>query len=254
MIAANKQIIAKRFGKQVNLYKKHAMVQREICNTMVDFLLHSEFQPKQVLEIGCGVGFLTEDFLQKFTVQTYTANDIAPEMEGEIRQIAAKTAQSIQFIAGDAEAISFGNNFDMVISASTLQWFHNVPVFFKNITKALASNGIFAISSFGERNFEEIKTLTGNSLHYYSAEKLCELLSTDFQILHCENYCKTLYFETPTDVLRHIKQTGVNNFEPKRWTKLRLQQFSEAYCAQFSSQKGVSLTYNPIIIVAQKRK
>lgn len=253
MTLAQKQHIARRFARQAELYKEHATVQREICNRMVNLLLQCSFTPAQVLEIGCGVGFLTEGFLENFGVQSFTANDIAAGMEVEMQRIAGKTGQAIQFLPGDAETIAINGTFDTILSASTVQWFHNLPQFFKKIPPLLQPQGIFAFSTFGTFNFQEIDTLTGKSLQYYSTEELCAMLAADFHILHCESYRNTLYFNTPADALRHIKQTGVNNFAFSPWTKSRLQHFSDAYRALFSTQQGVTLTYNPIIIVVRKK-
>ncbi|MCL2326988.1 MAG: malonyl-ACP O-methyltransferase BioC [Bacteroidetes bacterium] len=253
MIVAEKQHIVRHFSKHANSYKELATVQRGICNRMINLLLQHRISPAQILEIGCGTGFLTEDFLGNFKVQLYTANDIAADMEIEMQRIAEKTGQSIQFLPGDAETITFNDRFDTILSTSTVQWFHNVPVFFKKIPQILQAKGIFAFSTFGTQNFQEIMTCTGQSLHYYSVEELCNFLAGNFQILHCESYEETLFFDAPINVLRHIKRTGVNNLPAGHWTKSRLRNFSDTYRALYSTQQGVTLTYNPIIIIAQKK-
>ncbi|MDR2963155.1 MAG: malonyl-ACP O-methyltransferase BioC [Bacteroidales bacterium] len=252
MTFAHKKHITRRFGKSIESYKTQATVQREMCTLLVQILLQISAKPSQVLEIGCGTGFLTKEFLKTFCVQSYTANDITPAMTQEIEHIAQKTAQHIEFLAGDAENISFLRCFDTIISASTLQWFHNLPQFFKNIQHYLLPQGILAFTTFGTENFKEITTLTEQSLYYYSAEELRELLAPDFHILHCETYCKTLYFSQAIEVLQHIRQTGVNTLSSELWTKSRLQQFCANYQSMFSSEKGLSLTYNPICIIAQR--
>ncbi len=249
----NKRSLQQRFGKYAHSYKEQATVQKNICTRFVLLLVQLPFAHKSVLEIGCGTGFLTENFLQKFTVESYTANDIVVGMEAEIANVAKKTRQNIQFISGDAESLHISEMFDCVLSTSTVQWLHNLPQFFKNIVHNVNSSGIFAFTTFGMLNFREISACSGQSLNYYSVEELRDFLAENFDILHCESYCETLFFETPVAVLRHIKQTGVNNLASGRWTKARLQSFSEKYCAQFSSQNNVSLTYNPIIIIARKK-
>ncbi|MDR1762293.1 MAG: malonyl-ACP O-methyltransferase BioC [Bacteroidales bacterium] len=253
MIVAHKQNIQIRFGKHAESYKEHATVQKNICRHFVNLLSQVSFKPMQVLEIGCGVGFLTELFLSNYTVQSYTANDIVASMETEIQRIAKKTQKYIQFLAGDAENLPINQKFNCILSTSTLQWFYNIPLFFKKIQHNLLPQGMFAFSTFGTENFQEITALTGHSLHYHSAEELCALLADDFHIIHYESYCEILYFNTPTDVLRHIKHTGVNNFAASHWTKTRLHNFNITYCERFSTPQGVTLTYNPIIIIAQKK-
>jgi malonyl-ACP O-methyltransferase BioC len=252
MIIAEKQRVAKRFGKQVQSYKKYATVQKNICDRVIAILLQHSLMPAQVLEIGCGTGFLTERFLSQFNVQSYMANDIAVEMESELQRISKQIGQAIDFLPGDAETIAIDTQFDTILSTSTLQWFHDISGFFGEMHRLLQAQGILAFSTFGKENFREITTCTGKSLHYYSAEELCSMLADDFHILHCETYCETLFFNGAIDVLRHIKQTGVNNLSASRWTNSRLQQFSTAYRNLFYTNNGFTLTYNPIIIVAKK--
>ncbi|MDR0941402.1 MAG: malonyl-ACP O-methyltransferase BioC [Bacteroidales bacterium] len=252
MIVAEKQRVAKRFGKQIQSYKKYATVQKNICDRVIAILLQHSLTPAQVLEIGCGTGFLTEQFLTQFNVQSYMANDIAAEMGTELQRISLITGQTIDFLPGDAETIALDKQFDTILSTSTLQWFHNISGFFGKMHNMLRDRGIFAFSTFGTENFREITTLTNQSLAYSSAEELCALLADNFHVLHCETYCKTLFFNEAVDVLRHIKQTGVNNLSASLWTNSRLQQFSTAYRDLFYTNNGFTLTYNPIIIVAKK--
>ena len=80
------------------------------------------------------------------------------------------------------------------------------------------------------------------------------MLSPDFHVLHASEEVATLTFPTPTEVLRHLKQTGVTGTEKRIWTRTRLQQFTEEYIRLFSTTDGqVSLTYHPIYILAKKK-
>ena len=55
-----------------------------------------------------------------------------------------------------------------------------------------------------------------------------------------------LEFETPKDVLKHIKNTGVNALSDTRWTKSDLINFEEKY--PINANGKYSLTYQPIYI------
>ena len=80
------------------------------------------------------------------------------------------------------------------------------------------------------------------------------MLSPDFHVIHASEEVAILTFPTPTEVLRHLKQTGVTGTEKRIWTRTRLQQFSETYIRLFSTEEGpVSLTYHPMYVIAEKR-
>lgn len=70
-------------------------------------------------------------------------------------------------------------------------------------------------------------------------------------IAHEEEIC--LSFASPLEVLRHLKNTGVNSVTQKQWTKSNLATFCKAYSRKFSYLDGVHLTYHPLYCVAQKK-
>lgn len=60
---------------------------------------------------------------------------------------------------------------------------------------------------------QEIHTLTGHGLEYFSLEELKALLSSRFEILYAEEEIVSLPFGTPLEVLQHLRQTGVTGTE-----------------------------------------
>jgi hypothetical protein len=67
-----------------------------------------------------------------------------------------------------------------------------------------------------------------------------------------ENDRIQLRFPTPLDVLRHLKNTGVNRSHAQFWTPGQLKRFTEQY-SQFQLEDGsYPLTYHPIYFCIQK--
>ena len=58
---------------------------------------------------------------------------------------------------------------------------------------------------------------------------------------------------TVKEALEHIKKTGVNSIKRKIFTRTELKQLYTNYQENFKLKKGVSLTYNPIFIIAIKK-
>ena len=160
----------------------------------------------------------------------------------------------VSFLPGDAEALDFPRETDLITSCSTLQWFNDPGAFLTRCHQALVADGLLAFSTFGTTNMHEIRQLTGHGLDYLSVEELQALLSPHFDILHAEEEVVTLPFPTPQAVLKHLKQTGVTGTEKRIWTRSRLQSFCKEYTTRFSDAAGnVSLTYHPIYIIARKK-
>ena len=79
---------------------------------------------------------------------------------------------AVSFLPCDAETLDFPQGTDLITSCSTLQWFADTERFFTRCHHFLSDGGILAFSTFGKRNMQEIHTLTGHGLEYFSLEEL----------------------------------------------------------------------------------
>ncbi len=250
----DKKLIRQRFARHLASYHRYAVIQQEICERLAGLIeTYTDRGISSALEIGAGTGFLTARLLAAFPKTRWVVNDLVRETEPFITLSASKTVFPIEYRWGDAETLDFSKTFDLIASASTLQWFENPRRFFSNLHQK--SGGILAVSSFGTDNFKEIRTAAGTGLEYPSFETLVSLIThAGYDILFRETSHKPLYFEHPHDVLRHIRQTGVNGISSVGWTRKSLEKFCEAYTRHFGLPSGqMPLTYNPVIIVARKR-
>ena len=180
-------------------------------------------------------------------------NDLIEESEIYLRPYAS--GHYVEYLWGDAELLPLPGELDMIASASAVQWFDNLPLFIDRAVGSLCCGGYFAFTTFGTDNFREIRATTGEGLHYYTSEQLQELLTAaGYGIVETLEYTRHLPFDTPADVLRHIKATGVNSIRKARWGKQQLMDFETAYREHFSMPDGrVALTYHPILVLAQKK-
>lgn len=248
----DKQLIASRFAKARNTYTREARVQQQVAEKMMQLIKEPYTRFRRVVEFGCGTGSYSRILLHTLQPETLLLNDLCWEMEECVKELCDGT--TVQFVPGDAEAIDFPGETDLITSCSTLQWFNDPGAFFTRCHQALVADGLLAFSTFGATNMHEIRQLTGHGLDYPSIEELQALLSPGFDILHAEEEVISLPFPTPQAVLKHLKQTGVTGTEKRMWTRGRLQSFCEEYTTRFSDAAGnVSLTYHPIYIIARKK-
>ncbi len=255
MIDIDKSLVKKQFNCGLNTYSKEAVIQKQIAQRLITALKSKGlYNHSRLFEVGCGTGFLTQKIIESFNLDEYMVNDISSTAKLKIRELNTNYSRSIEFLEGDAEEIDFPQNLNAVISSSTIQWFNDKQVFFEKVYQSLQTDGILAFSTFGCDNFKEIRNLTGVGLEYQCLYEITEMLSEKFNIIMSEEWIKTKEFDAPIDVLRHIKQTGVNGIQKTYFGKQQLNDFINGYHKQFSTHTGsVSLTYNPIIIIAQKK-
>lgn len=248
----NKQLMTRRFSRAVENYNREAVAQKRIASRMNDMLAHYlPARPRHVLEIGSGTGFLTRPLLHTFHPEKMILNDICCEMSTCFTDILS--GKQVTFIPGDAEQLAFPSGQDLIVSCSAIQWFASPERFFARCNALLASRGYFAFSTFGKENLKEIAAVSGSGLHYYSLEELKKSLSVHYDIVSVGEERISLTFDTPLDVLYHLKHTGVTGVRQQAWTKGDLQEFCDNYTRLFSCGNAVTLTYHPIYIIVQKK-
>lgn len=253
----DKDKVINRFSRHIASYNAEASVQRDIAGELMQKVMNSEKNVYQnVLEIGCGTGFLTRELLQYFHPSAYVLNDIVEAMYFEIEDITRRhNFKDWSFISGDAEKLQFSGKFNLVVSSSTIQWFQYPKLFLEKVSGMLEDGDIFAFSTFGPDNFHEINALFGASLHYPTMETLKLWLSDSFELIHHSEKKVSLCFDTPMEVIKHIKLTGVNAVFNRQWNRHDLLNLQTNYGSQTStSDHKVSLTYHPIFIIAKKKK
>ena len=163
--------------------------------------------------------------------------------------------QSPLFIAGNAEEIDFPGRFDLITSASAFQWMKEPVQFLHKLAGMLSPNGTLLFNSFAPGNLTEIKQLTGKGLTYPSGELLTEWLEEDFHLIHLREEEIILTFDTPLDVLRHLKHTGVTATGDGTWTRGKQTDFCRDYQELFHTNNNqVTLTYRPLYVLAVKKQ
>ena len=241
----NKDLIQKRFAKNLDTYNDNAKIQKKMAERLLSFLDRKDFN--DILEIGCGTGFLTQLVNDSFNFNTYTANDIVESCEKYVKEINPK----INFIPADIEKAveNSDKKYDLIISNAAFQWVENLESFIKLLVSKLNEGGILLFSTFGPENFREVNFVLGKTLPYYSANELQEIIK-DYKII-VEQEMHVMAFKTPKDILKHIKSTGVNALEMVSWTKTDMQKFENGY-NNFCS--GIpTLTYHPIYVKIENK-
>ena len=249
----DKDLIRRRFAKALTTYPGEAHVQQSIARRMVQ-LVADYTDPsahRRVLEVGCGTGLFTRQYVTTFHPGEMWANDLCPEAAG---LYADMESPAFHFLPGDAEQIGLPDRLSMVVSCSTLQWFESPERFFGRCRAHLDDGGYLIFTTFGRRNMHEVSSATGRSLPYRTADELRKALEAAFEVTYCDESETTVAFDSPLDVLRHLKMTGVTASGAQAWTRRDLAQFCRRYDGGRRTADGrVTLTYHPIYFVTKKK-
>ena len=247
-------LIRQRFSAASASYDAEAQAQQHIATRLWALAAPHIATGAAVLEIGAGTGLLTRLVLDA-QPRSLTVNDlyISPQVQELVQALAQKNPGRVQCREGDAEHLDFGGPFDAVLSASTVQWFADIPAFFARCAGVLPKGGLLAFSSFLPGNLQEVAELTGVGLAYCSAAELQGHLARHFDLLAVEQGDITLHFASPRDVLLHLRHTGVTGIRSVVWGKNSYKDFVARYTARYGNEQGVRLTYRPVYVVAASK-
>ena len=248
----DKTLVIDRFTKALPTYDEDALLQRYSAERLIGLVRRflGQDNPRRVFEIGCGTGILTRRIVSEFSPEMFVTNDICPSCADYISDfIAGGTA----FIPGDAEEIDFPGPFDLIVSSSAIQWMSDTGKFLGKCVAVLPEGGMLAFSTFGPDNMKEISALTGCGLNYLSEDSWHTVIPSSLEILYCSSESIIQEYDSPYEVLRHLKRTGVTGISRQLWTRSSLSVFSELYRQKYSYGGGVSLTYHPLWLIARKQ-
>lgn len=244
--------VAQRFAQAQLSYEQHALVQRQVANSLLQRMqAHVPPHLQRVVEIGCGSGLFTRQFMQHYSFDQLFLNDLYPEVQQHFVEDAR-----IYWGIGNIESLPLPQSLDLVMSCSALQWVKKIEDLFRKIHQALNPSGLLCFASYAEDNLKEIKALTGQGLDYLTLAQHIELLDAcGYEVLDQQEQRLILEFEHPRAVLQHMKATGVQaTGHGFRWSKSSLQAFYTQYRQfQLADSQQYPLSYHPIYLLARKR-
>lgn len=246
----NKELVKSRFEKSLETYDEAAIVQKSMAEELTNQICkYCSANFEDIFEFGSGTGFLTDCISDKVKFNTYFANDIVEKSENFIKKI----VPNCTFIQGDIETINIEKQFDLIISNASMQWVSNLDELLQKLNLMLKPDGTLAFTTFGEQNYKEIKDTTGLALNYLKTDTLIQMFENYFSIVYLEEKTETMLFDTPMDVLKHIKDSGTNGIQTINWTVKKLKDFDKFYSLKFSKLNKVKLTYNPIYVILKHK-
>lgn len=219
----NKGLAARHFDVMSRSYEEHARVQKNMAATL-------QQQGKaagnftNILEIGCGTGYLTRLIAELYPQASILATDIAP---GMLRTAKANLAdcQNVSYALEDGENLQTTETFDLIISNAAFQWFNDQTKAYEGFLTRLRPGGCLLYATFGPETFRELHAsfhIARQALHLQESTRhgqefapvaTLESLMTGLgyeNTVHREEYVRE-YFPSVKEYLASVKKIGANN-------------------------------------------
>ena len=197
--------IVKEFSRFAEEYSQRNVIQMEVAEKLIGMLPKKRY--KKVLDLGAGSGALYNFMLKEQVIfDKFTAFDFSKEMlslhpkEKKVSLLCSDFNKSESF-----EKFSV-NEFNLLLSASALQWSSELNSVLQNIAP-LAPEHYYAF--FTSNTFVTLHKTAGVSSPIYSEEYIKKILNSYFE---CEFELMEyrLAFNSVQEMLRYIKRSGVS--------------------------------------------
>ncbi len=249
----DKQHVGCRFADGASSYDANASVQAGLVEEMrriaERFSLPAVMCRRggRTLEIGSGTGMLSRvlsGYIGRFgTLEMWDIAADAP-LEGPQRVFRKVDAEAELMRVPSASV-------DVIASASTVQWFNSPSRFVRECCRVLRSGGYALIGTYAPGNLAEIEAATGVGLPLLSVRQWSDLAEPYFEIIYMAEKVVELEFDSPLEVFRHLKATGVNSLGRKA-SPVPMRTSLARYPRRMDGRYAA--TYRPMVFLLRKKQ
>lgn len=245
--------VERNFSDKAETYDAEAKVQKYCAGKLAERLQQGAIPDGDILEIGCGSGFLTRHIASMFPDRNYLVTDISSSMLKICRQnmtIGKAASDKLSYSVLNGEDVSLNKGYSLIISGLTFQWFRNMQGSIASLSGLLdPRGGILAFSCLERESFPEWKQIcceldlpfTGNRLPSYK-----ELKGLEFPFQSEGNLIEeSLCFKYPTarHFFHNLKRIGAGtSLNSKHLNPNQMKRLLRHWDAKFP--EGITVTYN----------
>lgn len=164
--------VRRAFDRAAAGYDAHAVLQREVCDRLLERLDFINITPQSILDLGAGTGYGLQHLRTRFSAAHLLGLDLAPAMLQRARakfpapswhqrvalRFTANSPASSGFVCADMERLPFKpNSFNLIWSSLTLQWANDLESTFRDCHRTLAPGGLMIFATFGPDTLKELR-------------------------------------------------------------------------------------------------
>ncbi len=156
VLRVDKKWIELQFNRCAQVYDQYAVVQKRMAYRLIETLNNKIKDPKNILEIGCGTGFMTRLLYDHYSSAQITTIDIAEKMVQQAQERLGSPSRII-WLHGDVEEMVLETQaYDLIVSNATVHWFSDIRDTLKKLESSLRPGGFMAHTTFGKDTLIEL--------------------------------------------------------------------------------------------------
>ncbi len=250
--------VIRTFNRAAMSYDDVARLQMQVGEGLFERLAGVKSQPKTVLDVGTGTGYLLAGLKQRYKHAQIYAIDIAENM---LHQARKKNRQwfrcSHYFICSDAHQLPLANqSIDLLISNLTLQWCHNLQQVLQEFARVLSPEGVLIFSTLGPDTLKELRhswAMVDQASHVNQFVDMHELGDVLYQAGLVDPVMDvdwlTYHYPDVYGLMRELKNLGAHNVTAGKplglMGKNKFKAMLTAY-EQYRVPKGLPATYEVV--------
>jgi malonyl-CoA O-methyltransferase len=209
------------FGRAAPDYLRHAALQREVEDRLLERLDYYTATPRRVLDLGCGPGRAAALLRRRYAGAEVIALDLAVPM---LRQVRTGWRRPLLRVCADARALPLPEaSVDVLFSNLCIQWLDDLPALFAEFRRVLRPGGYVAFSTFGPDTLRELRAAwaaVDRTPHVVGFADIAgvgdALLAAGFRdpVLDTEHF--TVHHADAIELMRELKAIGATNADAAR--------------------------------------
>jgi malonyl-CoA O-methyltransferase len=225
--------VRRAFDHAAASYDAHAVLQREVCDRLLDRLDFMTLQPGRVLDVGSGTGYGLAHLRARYAEAELSALDVAPAMLAAARarlpqpgwaqrarsRLAPSSARATHLLCADMERLPLApNSMNLVWSSLALQWAHDLEATLKGFHQVLAPGGLLIFATFGPDTLKELRSAFKSIDDAPHVNRFVDLHDIGDMLIHAgfaspvmEMDMLTLTYDDLKTLMRDLKGIGAHN-------------------------------------------
>jgi malonyl-CoA O-methyltransferase len=225
--------VRRAFDHAAASYDAHAVLQREVCDRLLERLDFMTLQPERVLDVGCGTGYGLAHLRARYAEAACYALDIAPAMLHAARArlpqarwsqraldlLTAHRSPLTHNLCADMERLPLASSsMDLVWSSLALQWAQDLEATLKGFHRVLAPGGLLIFATFGPDTLKELRAAFAAIDDAPHVNRFTDLHDIGDMLVHAgfsspvmEMEMLTLTYADLKTLMRDLKGIGAHN-------------------------------------------